>query len=252
MSLLGGCLLFLAGVISGFVNVTAGGGSMLTLPLLVFLGMDMSVANATNRIGILMQNIVASSKFYKEKTFTLREAFFFVLPACLGSVAGTFLALKLNEAVLRIVVSILISIMAVQLVMKPKMWERQFQRKVPPWVLQIVFFFIGVYGGFIQAGVGFFFIWALAGLAGYDLLHSNAIKVVVILSYTCISLLLFASRGLVQIGAGVAIALGTMIGGFIGAKFSLVKGNKWLRWILAVVVFISAGKMIYDVVFMIR
>lgn len=243
-------LILIVGIVAGFLNVAAGGGSMLMLPLLVFLGMDMSVANATNRVGIFMQNLVASGKFHKEGVLRPKEALFFIIPAALGAVAGTFLAIELNEIFLRIVISILICIMAVLLVIKPKMWEGTGVRRGSPWLLRIIFFFIGVYGGFVQAGVGFFFIWAFVGLTGYDLLHSNAIKVTVILCYTAISLLLFASRGLVHLQTGLIIACGTMIGGFLGARFSIAKGNNWLRWVLATVIFASAAKMIFDVVHM--
>lgn len=242
-------LTMLTGVAAGFLNVTAGGGSLLVLPVLVLGGMDMSIANGTNRVAILFQNIVAIRKFRKEGVLSLKDAVFFTIPAAIGSVAGSFLAVNLDEQVLRIVISVLILTMAFLLIAKPAMWEKQSEQKFPSWLLFSVFFFIGVYGGFIQAGVGFFLLWGLVGLAGNDLLRSNALKASIIGFYTLISLAIFMFKGMVDLQMGLALAVGNMTGGYLGARFSIAKGNVWLRWILVTVVTISALKMIAEVIF---
>ena len=238
-----------AGGIAGFLNVTAGGGSLLVLPILVFAGMDMSVANGTNRVAILCQNLVAMGKFKKEGLLSVRDALPFTIPAAIGSVAGSFLAVSLNEKMLRSAIAALILVMAFLLIAKPKMWENQREQKVSGLVLGVVFFFLGLYGGFIQAGVGFFMLWGLVGLAGMDLLHSNVVKVSIIAFYTVISLAIFLFKGMVNFRVGFILALGNMAGGYLGAKFSIVKGNSWLRWVLAIVVTVSALKMLIDVLF---
>ncbi len=239
-------MIVITGVFAGFLNVTAGGGSLLVLPLLVFSGLDMSVANATNRVAILLQNSVALAKFKKEKVLSLKEAVFFTVPASLGSVVGTSLAITMDDRVLKLVIAFLILVMAILLVLKPKMWEEQSSQVIPGWGLLSVFFFIGVYGGFIQAGVGFFLLWGLAGLAGKDLLHANAVKVAIIATYTTISLLMFLVNGMVNIPVGLLLAAGSMTGGYLGARFSIGKGNRWLRLILVAVVTVSAARMIFN------
>lgn len=242
-------IIMFTGILAGFLNVTSGGGSLLVLPALVVLGgMDISIANGTNRVAILAQNLVAMKKFTKEGVISLREAFFFALPAAVGSLAGAFLAVSLNEKVLRLVIACLILAMAVLLITRPGMWEERREQKIPNWLLALVFFFIGIYGGFIQAGVGFFLLWGLVGLAGNDLLRSNAIKVCVVAMYTFLSLAIFISRGMVDFKIGFILALGNMAGGYLGARFSIAKGNRWLRWILAVVVIVSALRMLFSVI----
>ena len=231
------------GVFCGFLNVVAGGGSLISLPFLVFLGLDASTANATNRVAILLQNIVAVGQFKKDRIFSFREALPLALPAIMGAVAGTMLAIQIDERFLKIVIAILISVMAILLVVKPRMWETQRETTWPAWARWILFFCIGVYGGFIQAGVGFLLIWGLAGVIGYDLVRTNALKVAIVLSYTLVSFAIFFSHGLVNMELGLALAVGTMAGGWIGTRFSVVKGNKWIRYILVVMVVISAARM---------
>lgn len=232
------------GIFCGFLNVVAGGGSLISLPFLVFLGLDASTANATNRVAILLQNLVAVGQFRKDRVFSFREAVPLALPAVLGAIAGTMLAIQIDERFLKITIAILISVMAVLLVAKPRMWETRKETTWPAWARWLVFFCIGAYGGFIQAGVGFLLIWGLAGVIGYDLVKANALKVTIVLSYTLLSFAIFFSHGLVNLELGLALAVGSMAGGWIGTRFSVVKGNKWIRYVLVVMVVISAARML--------
>jgi len=138
--------------------------------------------------------------------------------------------------------------MAMLLVFKPKMWEEVKEQHWPKWAVYAVFFAIGIYGGFIQAGVGFFLSWALVVAAGTDLVHGNAVKTIIIGSYTAVSLVIFFVNGLVDIPIGLVLAVGSMAGAVIGAKFTVMKGNKWVRYILAAVVVVSAVKMVMDAI----
>ncbi len=235
---------FLSGIAAGFINVLAGGGSLITLPILVFAGLPMPVANGTNRVSILCQNVVATNKFHRLGVLSLKEALILAIPTTVGSVAGTFLAVELDPKVLQIVIATLISIMAFFLVFRPSMWENERQKKLPKALVILIFFAIGVYGGFVQAGVGFLFLWVLSGMVGHDLIHSNALKVTVVLVYTAVSLVIFSAKGLVDIPVGLTLASGSMIGGYVGARFSVARGNRWVRIILACVVTISAFKML--------
>ncbi|MCF4112911.1 MULTISPECIES: sulfite exporter TauE/SafE family protein [Dethiosulfovibrio] len=245
-SYLGIVAVFVVGIAAGFLNVTAGGGSLLSLPMLVFTGLPLPVANATNRISIFFQNTVATTKFYRSGALSVREALSLTVPATLGSVVGTSLAIELNPKVLQISISILISVMAFFLLFKPSMWEKERRRDVPRPVLFLIFFGIGVYGGFVQAGVGFIFLWALSGVVGHDLLRSNALKVAVILSYTSISVAMFAAKGLLDLKVGLVLACGSMLGGYLGARFAVSKGSCWIRWMVVGAVIVSAFKMMFQ------
>jgi uncharacterized membrane protein YfcA len=239
-------LIFLSGILSGFLNTVAGGGSLLVLPLLVFSGMDMGVANATNRVAILLQSFSASRSFMREGAFEVRRILPSVFPAMFGSLTGTLVAIRLDERLLRGSIALLILVMAMLLVFRPGMWEERCEVRLPGWLNFALFFLIGVYGGFVQAGVGFFLIWALAGLGGRDLVQANAEKVFIVGCFTVVSLALFASKGMVRLGTGMVLAFGSAIGAHLGARFAVSRGNRVIRWILAVVVVVSAGKMLWD------
>lgn len=237
----------LVGLAQGFLNTVAGGGSLLVLPLLSFLGMDLAVANGTNRIAILLQSVSGAASFRQQKTLSFRVALPLALAATLGAAAGALTAAKVDHDTLNLVIAALISIMAVLLLGKPSMWEGRKDKRWPSWAVYATFLGLGFYGGFIQAGVGFFLSWGLAVAAGVDLVEGNAIKSVIIGCYTTVSLAIFFWNGMVDVPVGLVLAAGSVGGAWLGAKFTVAKGNQWIRWILALVVLVSAVKMVWDV-----
>ncbi|SDC69805.1 sulfite exporter TauE/SafE family protein [Geotoga petraea] len=231
---------FLGGILSGFINVNAGGGSLITLPLLNFLGLPLDVANGTNRIGILFQNVTSVSKFKKEKVLDFKRALFLAIPTTIGAILGSNLVVEIDKDMLKPIVGIILLIMSVFIIWKPKVWVEQKDVKANNFVSFIVFFAIGIYGGFLQAGVGFFFIIALVMLEGYDLLKTNAIKVFLVMVYTAFSLLIFALNGKVDLIAGLFLAAGSSLGAYFGSKFAIKRGSNWIRFIVFAMVIISA------------
>ncbi len=241
--------IFLTGILAGFLNVVAGGGSLLSLPLLDAFGLPVGVANATNRVAILLQNLVAIQRFQAKGVLELRKVLPLAIPAMIGSIGGTLVAIEMNQQLLRMVIAGIITVMALLLVFRPRMWEETREKPWPRWAVGLLFFCLGAYGGFIQAGVGFFLIWALVGVRGYDLVHANAAKVTIVASYTVLSLGLFFSRGMVNLSVGIALALGNMLGAVLGARFTVMKGNRALRYVLVGAILVSAGKMLYSAFF---
>lgn len=235
------------GAAAGFFNTIGGGGTLLVLPFLTFMGMDIAVANGTNRLGVLLQSGTAAVEYGRKKVLSLKTALPLALFSTIGSVAGTFLAINIDRKYLNLSVAAAISFMAVLLVFRPAMWETVRETKVPRYTVFAVFFAIGVYGGFIQAGVGFFLSWALAVAVGVDLVRGNAIKMVIVGTYNIISLAIFYKSGLVDIPVGLALAGGSVVGAVFGAKFAVARGSRWIRWILAGTIIISASKMVMDV-----
>ncbi len=238
--------IFFVGIISGFFNTIGGGGSLLVLPFLSFLGMDVAVANGTNRLAIVLQSIAGADAYRRKGVLCLRTALPLAGMTTIGSVLGTFLAISIDRQYLNLSVAALISLMAVLLVCKPEMWERQHSPRLSKTGVFLVFFAIGIYGGFIQAGVGFFLTWGLALAVGVDLVRGNAIKMVIVGLYNVISLGIFYWNGMVDIPVGLIMAGGSIVGAVIGARFAVAKGNTWIRWILAAVVIVSAVKMVFD------
>ncbi|MDD2453455.1 MAG: sulfite exporter TauE/SafE family protein [Aminobacteriaceae bacterium] len=239
--------IFFVGIIAGFFNTIGGGGSLLVLPFLSFLGMDVALANGTNRIAIVLQCFTGAETYRRKNVLSLRIALPLAGITTLGSIVGTFLAINIDREFLNLSVAALISLMAVLLVFKPEMWEKQHETRLSKTAVFFIFFAIGIYGGFIQAGVGFFLTWGLALAAGVDLIRGNAIKMVIVGLYNIVSLAIFYRSGLVDIPVGLILAAGSMVGAVAGAKFAVAKGNSWIRWILASVVILSAVKMVFDV-----
>ena len=223
------------GLVAGFINTTAGGGSTLTLPLLMFLGLPANVANGTNRIAILLQNVVGVNTFRKKKVLDLTTDYKLAIPAILGSIIGAFFAVEIDEETLRKVIAGLMVAMLFIVVLKPDAWvkERAELASAKPTILQyIIFFFLGIYGGFIQMGVGFFLLAGLVLGCGHNLVKANVVKVFIVLIYTVFSLGIFIYHKQVDMVAGLILASGNMGGAWLGAHFTIKGGAKYVRYVL--------------------
>lgn len=210
---------------------------MLTLPLLMFIGLPANVANGTNRIAILLQNMISVNVFRKNKVLKLTSDYKLAIPAIIGSVIGAFIAVEINVNLLKEVIAGLMVVMLFIVVLKPDAWVIQQAGKIdakPTTFQYIIFFFIGLYGGFIQMGVGFLLLAGLVLECGYDLVKANAVKVFIILIYTVFSLGIFIYHGQVNILAGLILAAGNMLGAWIGAHFAIKGGAKYVRYVLII------------------
>ena len=248
-------LLFAAGALAGTLNVLAGGGSFITLPLLIFLGLPSTVANGTNRIAILVQNAGAVWNFNRHGVMDwswLRRA---ALPALAGAGLGTWAAVRVGDASFQRILATLMVVFAVVMLVDPvrsrfgragSTDEPESDRKAKPALsgagFSAAFFAAGVYGGFVQAGVGFF-ILALAMLAGLDLVRGNALKVLVVLVYTPLALVLFAIAGKVDWAMGAALAGGNLLGGLLGSHLTVLKGHAWVKRVVVVMILVFAVKL---------
>ncbi len=249
-------LLFVAGSVAGTINVLAGGGSFLTLPLLIFLGLPPTVANGTNRIAILVQNVGAVWSFNRHGVMDwswIRRA---ALPALAGAGLGTWAAIRIGDASFQRILATLMIVFAVVMLLDPlrnrikrravaadsQAAEDAAPARLSGVAFSATFFGVGVYGGFVQAGVGFF-ILALAMLAGFDLVKGNALKVLVVLVFTPLALVLFAMAGKVDWGMGIALAGGNLLGGLIGTHLTVLKGHAWVKRVVVVMIVVFALKL---------
>lgn len=246
---LGYAALFASGVAAGTLNVIAGGGSFLTLPVLIFLGLPPTVANATNRVGILTQNVGAVWGFHRYRVLAWRWALAAAAPAVVGAVLGTWAALEVSdEAFRRLLAFLMVAITLWSLLDRsgrrvrvgPALGElppRPSGRRLA--VLAAGFFAVGVYGGFVQAGVGFL-ILAVTTFAGLDLVRGNAIKVTTALLFTAISLAIFAWQGKVEWLPGAVLGAGNLAGGLAGVRLTVLKGHAWVKGVVTVTVIVFA------------
>lgn len=225
------------GLMAGFINTLAGGGSALSLPFLIFLGLPANVANGTNRIAILFQTAAASRTYRKNKVLDLRKGIILGLVSLAGAAIGARIAVDLNEQVMRRVVGTVLVIMFLLVIFKPGLWLRQHtdgQVAAPVWISWPVFFLIGAYGGFIQVGTGFFMLAGLVLAEKQDLVRANALKVFLILIYTPVALLIFILNDQVDYRLGLVLAVGNTLGAWLGSKVAVSWGPKLIRWILLI------------------
>jgi uncharacterized membrane protein YfcA len=236
-----------AGFIAGFINTLAGSGSLVTLPLLIFLGLPANVANGTNRVAILMQNVVGVSSFYRQGVLDLRRGLILAVPAAVGSVLGAQIAVNLNETIMRRTIGALMVFMLVVILVRPKRWlegRPELADKPFGWQQMLIFFGIGIYGGFIQAGVGIFLLAGLVLSAGYDLVRANAVKVLIVLCFTIFALGVFVMNQQVVWGVGLILAVGNMLGAWVAARMAVKRGAVFVRWLLIAVVAVSAAQLL--------
>ena len=223
------------GLVTGFINTLAGGGSALSLPMLMFLGLPANVANGTNRIAILLQSIVGVNTFHRKNVLDYKTDYKLTIPAVIGSLIGARFAVEINEAALEKVIGALMIVMLLMVIFKPEVWVKDHAGKVEakPTILQyIIFFFIGFYGGFIQMGVGFFLLAGLVLGGGYNLVRANAVKIFIVLIFTIFSIGIFIVHKQVDLMAGFILAIGSMAGAWLGAHFSIKGGAKLVRYVL--------------------
>jgi len=240
----GWALLIGGGFAAGVINTMAGGGSMLTVPLLIFLGLPPLQANGTNRLGILVSSITSSWGFQSENVSGFRGAMPVVLPVVAGGLAGAAMASQLSDAIFRQLFGVVMIVMLIPTLRRPGFLGAR-PEKSQPWsraTTFLVFLAIGFYGGAIQAGVGIFLIYALTH-AGYDLVHANSIKVVVAGSFTAVAIPVFVAAGQIDWQLGGALAAGFAGGGLIGARWTVAGGERLVRPVLALAVLALAGRM---------
>jgi uncharacterized membrane protein YfcA len=237
-------LLALGGLVAGIVNTLAGGGSLLTVPLLVLLGLPATTANGTNRIGVLFQNLVSTLRFRSGGLDGVLGAKPILAATVVGSLIGATIASSMPADVFRRVFGV-----AMILLLYPMLRSRKTTAEIVPssprsgLANQLIFFGIGLYGGAIQAGVGLFLIAALSR-SGLDLVRTNAIKVVIVGVLTLVAVPVFVLQGQIDWPMASALVVGFGLGGELGARAALLGGERLIRPVLVISVLAMAGRML--------
>lgn len=234
-----------AGILAGFINVFAGGGSLITLPVLIFTGLPTAVANGTNKVGLLFGGLSGATNFHKNKIVTFKEVLPLVPFAVAGSLLGSHFAIAMSDAVFKVILSVVMLLVLILTLFKPhKILIRKLGRRDNAFILYIGFFITGFYGGFVQAGMGFLIITVLSLCTSYDLIKINGLKVniggvVIVL----LSLVVFIWYGKVNYLLGVILAVGNGIGAWMASSLAVNSGEKIAQPILIVMVVIMAVKL---------
>ena len=240
-------LLLITGIATGFLNVMAGGGSMLSVPVMIFLGVPGTIANATNRIAILPQNISAVIAFYRKGFANFRLSLSLAACTIPGTLIGAYLASKVpNDQFNQLLAIIMVVVLVVMALPQSKTIAHSEapdpKRLIAGHVLMV---FIGFWGGFIHIGVGFLLMPVLNRVMQLDLVTTNSHKVFIVLCYTSVALLVFASQLELFWKYGIALAIGTATGGWIAANFQIKKGIGAIKWTLNIVVIAFIIKLLF-------
>ena len=240
-------ILFLVGIVVGFINVMAGGGSLLSIPIMLFMGVPGPVANGTNRIAIIAQMATAVVAFFKKGYSDFKLSLSLALAALPGAVAGAYAGTRLEGIWFnRIVAIITLAVMLVMAIRKDEESYAGAPVHEPRYLLaHVLMFFVGIYGGFIQIGIGFLFLPILNGTLGLDLVRVNMHKTFIISFYTTAALIVFAWQVEIFWILGLCLATGTSIGAWLSAHVQVSKGE----WIIKVVLNIVLALIIIKLLF---
>ena len=239
-------LLTLAGFAAGFINTIAGGGSLITLPTLIFLGLPPSVANGTNRIGIFLQTFSGAVGYRSKGIKTFPFSIYCGFSALGGSLIGAKIAIDISGALFNKILAIVMIVVVLLIVFKPKIKTEDLLERTTGkhlWISIVVFFFLGIYGGFINAGIGFVLLLFIAYFNKMSLVKANATKVTIACIYTVGALVMFYLNDKISWKHGLFLAAGNIVGAWISSRWAVKMGDGVIRIFLIVMVTLMAVKL---------
>ncbi len=225
------------GLVAGFFNVVAAGGSLITIPFLIFLGLPPTVANGSNRVAVLAQNMMATTRYQKKKLIPFPFSIYPAISATIGAFVGALFVFNIDEHLFQRILAVVMAVFAFTLLVSPsyKEAEPRITGKYK-WLTTIGFFFVGIYGGFLHAGSGVLMLLLLTGVSRFSLTNANAIKIFVSLIYILLSFGIYLYNDAVDWRYGLILAVGNTVGGWVGTQVVIQKGDKWIKVILITVV----------------
>jgi len=239
-------ILIATGILVGFINTLAGGGSTILYPILIFMGMPIHTAIGTSRVGFLSQGIFSVAGFKSKGVFLFPFNVYVSIAAMSGGLLGAWISLHTPAKRLTHILAFIMILIAVLILIQSRIKKTQGLHRIKGkwlWISFIVYFLIGIYGGFIQAGMGFMIILAGTLVNRFNLTEANSIKALIVLVLTIPTLYMFAVKEFVNWEAGVAIAIGTALGSWLTSRWSVNINEKYLRLFIASVVVLLAIKL---------
>ena len=237
-------VLVLGGVAAGFVNTLAGGGSALTIPLLMLTGLDANQANGTNRIAVLLQSASGVGEFHRKGVRPWRVGLTALLPLVVSSLLGAAVATQIPAPALERLFGVVFLALAVVMAFRPNLLVPDPDAEVEPrsctWRGAAGLFAVGLYGGIFQAGVGIPLLLVVVHALRLDIVAANAVKTGLVAVYTLLVVPIFHLQGQVVWSTGLLVASGTIVGSVVGVHFAVERGASFVRK-LVLVALVLAG-----------
>ena len=235
-------------MLAGGINTLAGNGSAITLTILTeVLGLPPNVANGTNRIGVFTQCAATSWVFHKNGKLNVARNKKYIIPIFIGAIAGGILAVNVSNEAFKAVFKFMMVFMLLAILVRPKRWLRETDLEFKPkWFIYFpLLFALGFYGGFIQMGMGVFFLIIMVLGMRFNIIESNALKGFVIGLYTIFLIALFHYQGLIDWKLGGVMAVGQTVGGYLTARFATknARADKIAYYVLITVMILAVGKL---------
>lgn len=239
-------IIFIVGAFTSFIGSIVGGGGLISIPFLIFLGLPPQAAIATNKLGAIGMGIGAIPKFWKAKKIIWKYVIQFTILGIAGAFLGATLLLSINEAVLAKVVSIILLAFLPILFFKKKIGVKRHETGSAKKALGYgLYFLIMIYTGFFGGGAGILIFYALMLTFGLTIIEANATDMIPWIIATVVSFIVFAVNGIVNYAYGIPLMLGMILGGYIGAHTAIKKGDMWVKSLFAVIVVASAVKLLF-------
>jgi len=241
-------LAILGGFAAGFINTLAGSGSLITLPILIFLGLPATVANGTNRLGVLLQSFVGTATLKQRGKLSLEGSQWLIIPSVIGAILGAVVAVDVSEQTMRYIIGAVMVVMLIPIVFNSDKWLRETSEPDQNHknILSLAaFFVIGIYGGFLQGGVGILLLTSMVLISKLSINHANTFKNLIVFCFTIPAFIIFIMNDQVDWFLGVVLAIGQVFGAWIAARFATdhPAANSWIRRLLIVVIVVSVVEL---------
>ena len=239
-------LLFVTGAVAGFVDAIAGGGGVLSLPVLLNLGMPPQWALGTNKLQASFGSGSATWSYHRAGLIRFKDCRTGVVATFLGATLGSLTVSHLRPDFLRQFIPWLLIGIAVYLIVQPRVGAGERPPRLPSTAFHIVFgALIGFYDGFFGPGTGTFWALAYVVMLGFDLRTATAHTKLMNLTSNVASLLVFSAAGQVHFGAGLCMGLGQCLGARLGSRLVIRHGLRWIRPILITVALVITARLLW-------
>ena len=241
---------FGVGLLASAINSIAGGGSTISLPVMIFLGLPPTIANGTNRIGLFVGNSTSAVNLFKHGLLNRKIYFRLFWPTLIGSLLGILFLVKIDDRLFQGILSLAILLVVIMSNLKRDIFGKP--PETPPEKMSVLaflgFFLVAIYGCIVQVGVGFLQIFALSRYTGLDLLHVNALKIALTSTFLFVSTIGLIIIGKVEWGLALCTAAGACLGGLCGSRLQRKKGNKFIKRFISCASLVMAAILIKDLI----